>query len=57
MRVYNFSERDVYSEDLLFKLMFMAHAKKNSLFTEAVYLYRVNDTLRIELMYPSLKEL
>ena len=39
-----FSERDVYSEDLLFKLMFMTHAKKIAFCTEAVYLYRVNDT-------------
>lgn len=38
-----FSERDVYSEDLLFKLMFMTHAKKIAFCTEAVYLYRVND--------------
>ena len=39
-----FSERDVYSEDLLFKLMFMTHAKKIAFCTETVYLYRVNDT-------------
>ena len=42
--IYFFSERDVYSEDLLFKLMFMAHAEKIAFCTEGVYLYRINDT-------------
>lgn len=42
--IHFFSERYIYSEDLLFKLMFMSYAKIIAFCNEGVYLYRVNDT-------------
>ena len=37
------SEREVYSEDLLYKLTFMSYSKKVAFCNDIVYLYRVND--------------
>lgn len=38
------SEREIYSEDLLYKLMFMANAKRIAYCNEGKYLYRINET-------------
>ncbi|EPD59552.1 glycosyltransferase family 2 protein [Faecalimonas umbilicata] len=37
------SEREVYSEDLLYKLTVMSYSKKIAFYSDIVYLYRVND--------------
>ena len=39
-----FSERKVYSEDLLFKLDYMEHCNKIVLCSESLYLYRITNT-------------
>lgn len=41
--IYFLSEREIYSEDLLFKLMVMFFSKKIILCNDIVYLYRVNE--------------
>ena len=38
------SERDIYSEDLLYKLMVMSCSRKITFCNDITYLYRVNDT-------------
>lgn len=38
------SEREVYSEDLLYKLTFMSYSQKIVFCSDITYLYRVNDT-------------